>query len=81
MGVILIFRASEKVMKHIIYILISLLCLSLSFNLFQYTTTEVTCKKIDSRRKADLLYKMWHHKLDGDHDGIPCESLPYNHHK
>lgn len=65
--------------KIIILILISLLCLSISFNLFQYTNTEITCKKIDSRRKADMLYKIWHHKLDGDKDWIPCENLPYNH--
>ena len=65
--------------KAIILILISLLCLSISFNLFQYTNTEITCKNIDSRRKADMLYKMGHKKLDGDHDGIPCENLPYNH--
>ncbi len=65
--------------KYIILISISLLCLSISFNLFQYTNTEITCKKIDSRRKADMLYKMGHKKLDGDHDGIPCENLPYNH--
>ena len=64
-------------MRNLVYILISLLCLSASFNLFQYTTTEITCSKIDKRWKADLLYNMGHHKLDWDHDGIPCESLPY----
>lgn len=65
--------------KRIIYTLISLLTLSLSFNLLQFSNTEITCKNIDSRRKADMLYKMGHTKLDGDHDGIPCENLPYNH--
>ena len=58
--------------------LISMLSLSLSFNLFQYSNTEVTCKKIDKRWKADLLYKMGHSKLDGDKDWIPCENLPLN---
>ena len=64
-------------MQKIIILLISLLCLSISFNLFQFTTAEITCSKIDTRWKADLLYKIWHHKLDGDKDWIPCESLPY----
>jgi hypothetical protein len=68
----------ERKMRRLIYILVSLLCLSLSFNLFQFTNAEVTCKKIDKRWKADLLYKMGHHKLDGDHDGIPCEALHNN---
>ena len=65
--------------KRIIYILISILTLSLSFNLLQFSNTEITCKNIDSRWKADMLYKMGHTKLDGDHDWIPCENLPYNH--
>lgn len=65
--------------KRIIYILISMLTLSLSFNLLQFSNTEITCKNIDSRWKADMLYKMGHTKLDGDHDWIPCENLPYNH--
>lgn len=65
-------------MKELVSILISLLCLSLSFNLFQFTTTEITCSKIDERWKADLLLKMWHSKLDGDKDWIACENLPYN---
>ena len=65
--------------KRIIYILISILTLSLSFNLLQFSNTEITCKNIDSRWKTDMLYKMGHTKLDGDHDWIPCENLPYNH--
>lgn len=64
--------------KRLIYTLISLLTLSISLNLLQYSNTEVVCKNIDSRWKADLLYKMGHKKLDGDHDWIPCENLPYN---
>lgn len=65
-------------MKELVYILISLLCLSLSFNLFQFTTAEITCSKIDERWKADLLLKMGHSRLDGDKDWIACENLPYN---
>lgn len=67
--------------KRIIYTLISLLTLSISLNLFQYSTAEVVCKNIDSRWKADLLYNMGHKKLDWDKDWIPCENLPYNHDK
>ena len=52
--------------------------MSISLNLFQYSNTEVVCKNIDTRWKADLLYKMGHHKLDWDKDWIPCENLPYN---
>ena len=51
-----------------ILFLVSLLSLSVSLNLFQYTNTEITCKKIDKRWKADLLYKMGHNRLDGDKD-------------
>ena len=51
-----------------IYILLSLLLLSISLNLFQYSSTEIVCKNIDSRWKADLLYKMGHNRLDGDKD-------------
>lgn len=36
------------------------------------------CSNIDSRWKADILYKMWHRSLDWDWDGIACENLPYN---
>lgn len=64
--------------KILILLLISLLGISVSLNLFQYSTAEIVCKNIDTRWKADMLYKMGHSKLDGDHDGIPCENLPYN---
>lgn len=64
-----------------IYILLSLLLLSISLNLFQYSSTEIVCKNIDSRWKADLLYKMGHNRLDWDKDWVPCENLPYNHDK
>jgi hypothetical protein len=67
--------------KILIYLLGSLLLLSISLNLFQYSSTEIICKNIDSRWKADLLYKMGHNRLDGDKDWIPCENLPYNHDK
>ena len=36
------------------------------------------CSNIDSRWKADILYKMWHRSLDWDWDWIACENLPYN---
>ena len=36
------------------------------------------CENIDSRWKADILYKMWHRSLDWDWDWIACENLPYN---
>lgn len=65
-------------MRTTIYLLLSLLCLSVSLNLLQYSSTEIVCKNIDSRWKANLLYKLWHHRLDWDHDWIPCESLPLN---
>lgn len=64
--------------KRVITFLISLLMISISLNLFQYSTAEVVCRNIDARWKADMLYKMGHHKLDGDKDWIPCENLPYN---
>lgn len=62
-------------MRKLIIILISLLCLSVSFNLFQYSTQQITCSKIDKEWKADLLYKIWHTNLDRDGDWIPCEHL------
>jgi len=64
--------------KILIYLLGSLLLLSISLNLFQYSSTEIVCKNIDSRWKADLLYKMGHNRLDGDKDWVPCENLPLN---
>lgn len=67
--------------KILIYLLGSLLLLSISLNLFQYSSTEIICKNIDSRWKADLLYKIGHYKLDWDKDWIPCENLPLNHNK
>lgn len=36
------------------------------------------CENIDSRWKADVLYKLWHKSLDWDWDWIACENLPYN---
>jgi hypothetical protein len=67
--------------KTTILLLIALLSLSVSLNLFQYTTTEITCSKIDKRRKADILLMMWHSKLDWDKDWIACENLPYKQEK
>lgn len=65
--------------KRMIYTLLSLLAMSISLNLFQYSTTEIICKNIDSSWKADLLYKMGHHRLDGDKDWVPCDDLHPNH--
>ena len=39
---------------------------------------QADCSNIDSRWKADILYKMGHRSLDWDGDGIACENLPYN---
>lgn len=64
--------------KIITTILLSLLLLSLSLNLFLWSNNEVKCENIDSRWKADLLYFMWHRSLDWDNDWTPCEDLPYN---
>jgi hypothetical protein len=64
--------------RWIIYTLLSLLTLSISLNLFQYSSTEIVCKNIDTRWKADLLYKMGHNRLDWDKDWVPCENLPLN---
>lgn len=71
----------DKIVKRVITFLVSLLMLSISLNLFQYSSTEITCSKIDKRWKADLLYNMGHHKLDWDKDWIPCENLPLNQNK
>jgi len=65
-------------MKIINTILLSLLLLSLSLNLFLRANNEVQCDNIDARWKADLLYFMWHRNLDWDKDWIACENLPYN---
>lgn len=64
--------------KSIAILLIALLLLSLSLNLFQWSNTEVTCSNIDKKWKAELLYRLWHRDLDWDKDGIPCEYLPFN---
>jgi len=65
-------------MKIINTILLSLLLLSLSLNLFLRANNEVQCDNIDARWKADLLYFMWHRNLDWDKDWIACENLSYN---
>ena len=61
--------------KIISILLLALLLLSLSLNLFQWSNTEVTCSNIDKSWKAELLYKLWHRNLDWDKDGSPCEHL------
>lgn len=66
-------------MKYAICILtLTLLLLSFSFNVFMVSNYQANCSNIDSRWKADMLYKLWHKGLDGDWDWIPCENLPYN---
>lgn len=59
-------------------IIIAILVLSISFNIFMVANYQTTCENIDTRRKADVLYKLWHRSLDWDWDGIACENLPYN---
>jgi len=59
-------------------LIIAILLLSISFNIFMVTNYQTTCENIDTRRKADVLYKLWHKSLDWDWDGIACEDLPYN---
>lgn len=66
-------------MKYAICILtLTLLLLSLSFNVFMVSNYQANCSNIDSRWKADILYKMGHRSLDWDWDGIACENLQYN---
>lgn len=59
-------------------IIIAILVLSISFNIFMVANYQSTCENIDTRRKADVLYKLWHKSLDWDWDWIACENLPYN---
>lgn len=59
-------------------IILWILAVSLSMNIFLWSNNEVSCDNIDSRRKADILYFMWHRDLDWDKDWVPCENLPYN---
>lgn len=65
--------------KYIInLIIISILRVSICLNVFMISNYQSDCSNIDSRWKADVLYKMWHRSLDWDWDGIACENLPYN---
>lgn len=59
-------------------IIIAILVLSISFNIFMVANYQTTCENIDTRRKADVLYKLGHRSLDWDWDGIACENLQYN---
>ena len=59
-----VFTWNYLMTKRWIWILFSLLMISISLNFFQYSTNEIVCKNIDKRWKADLLYDMGHHKLD-----------------
>ena len=56
--------------KIINLIVLSVLMLSLSLNLFLWSNNEVSCDNIDSRWKADLLYSLGHRNLDGDKDRL-----------
>lgn len=62
-------------MKKLVFLLAFLLSLSICLNLFQRRNQVVTCDNIDKRRKADLLYFLWHKHLDQDKDWIPCDNL------
>ena len=61
--------------KILISILIFLLALSISLNLFQRRNQAVKCENIDKSWKAELLYTLGHKHLDGNKNGIPCENL------
>lgn len=65
-------------MRKAIYLLVFLLSLSISLNLFQWRNQAVKCENLDSYWKAELLYHLWHKSLDWDHDWIPCENLHPN---
>jgi len=66
-------------MKKILNIIIgTVLMFSISFNIFMIANFQATCENIDTRRKADILYKLWHRSLDWDWDWIACENLPFN---
>ena len=56
----------------------TILILSIVFNVFMLANYQSTCENIDTRWKADVLYKLWHRSLDWDWDWIACENLPYN---
>ena len=75
---LLIYPKTRAMAKIINILILSILALSISLNLFLRSNNEASCSNIDARRKADLLYFMGHRGLDGDKDGIPCENLPYN---
>ena len=59
-------------------IIIPILRISICLNVFMISNYQSDCGNIDSRWKADVLYKMWHRSLDWDGDWIACENLPYN---
>ena len=59
-------------------IIIPILRISICLNVFMIANYQSNCDNIDSRWKADILYKMWHRSLDWDWDWIACENLPYN---
>lgn len=69
---------NKSIYKLINLLILAVLAMSISLNLFLRSNNEVSCENIDSRAKANILYMMGHKHLDGDKDGIPCENLPYN---
>lgn len=65
--------------RYIINLIIApILRISICLNIFMISNYQSDCSNIDSRWKADVLYKMGHRSLDWDWDGIACENLPYN---
>ena len=61
--------------KLFLIIVLFLLSMSISLNLFQWRNQAVKCENLDAYWKANLLYKLGHKSLDWDKDGIPCENL------
>ena len=45
-------------MEKRVVVLLMLLAMSISLNLFQWRNQAITCDNIDAKRKADLLYTL-----------------------
>lgn len=57
--------------KYLVNLLIlPILRISICLNVFMISNYQSDCSNIDSRWKADVLYKMWHRSLDWDWDWI-----------
>lgn len=61
--------------KLLLIILLFILSMSISLNLFQWRNQAVKCENLNAYWKAELLYKLGHKRLDWDKDWIPCENL------